>query len=80
MQINPNHRCKMRSIRNDGINSVVLGSITGLHLNGMHHLENQLSSTRGGKGDLANVFRSTRVGGGHLSRSPLSLVKVFFHS
>jgi len=24
----------MRSVRNDGINSVVLGSIIGLHLNG----------------------------------------------
>lgn len=53
--------------------SVVLGSIE------KHDLESQLSSTRGRKGDLANVFRRAKDGEGHLFCSPSFLVKYFFH-
>lgn len=53
---------------------MVLGSIE------KHDLENQLSSTRVRKGDPANIFRSPRVGEGHLFCSPSFLVKYFFHS
>lgn len=60
--------CKMRSIRNDGINSVVTGSIIGFHLKGRASLgESAVNSTRGRKEAIANIFRSNTIGGGHLS-------------
>lgn len=45
-----------------------LRSIIGFHLKGRASLgESALSSTRGRKGAIANIFRSNTIGGGHLS-------------
>lgn len=70
MQINPN--CSVQDWKYNKY-SLVLGSIE------KHDLEHQLSSTRGTKGDLADIFRSAKDGEGYLFSSPSFLVKYFLH-